>query len=145
MIRNRPLLKGFVQFFLLVISLIVLGAITGHCSTSAPRHDNGLGVVIPFSNPYTYLFGNIINQPGNPNRVIRDSKGRVATNLVFQPAHVFELYAEPVLFCGNQALAFRDMVGPIVITYKTAAHQMVDGVACHELQSVYKVQAEEIQ
>jgi len=121
----------------LVVVLLVM-AFPAHCSTSAPRHDNSLGVVIPYDNPFVYNFGNI--QSGT---VIRDRKSdRLATNIQFQPYGTFELYSEQLLFCGNAADDFRGMTGPIVLTYERVAHTMVGGVACHNLLNVTKVTAE---
>ena len=131
-----------VQKLLLLLPFLMLSQVSlGR--TSAPLHENGLGAVIEYANPFTYLFGAIINMPENPNRVFRGKNGKLATLLTVQPAHVFELYTEELLLCGNRAEDFKDAIGPIVITYKTQAHEMVDGVSCHELQSVYQVKAKE--
>jgi len=142
--------------FLAILAALMLGALwlvvltlsegQAHgASIGGTKHDNSLGVVVEYSNPYSYLFGNIVSVPQNPNRVERDSKGRVATILTVQPAFTFELYTEEVVFCGNRASDFREMVGPIVIVYKRVAHEQVSGVACHELEGVFHVTAEEAQ
>jgi hypothetical protein len=129
-------------FWLLVI-VILLAAVfytePAYCATGAPRHDNSLGVVQYVDNPNTYLFAAIVNQPGNPNRVVMDGKRRMATILTFQPYNTFNLFTESVTFCGNLAAAFSPMRGAIVVTYKTVAHEMVNGVACHEFVDVFPV------
>lgn len=127
--------------FLLAVLLTVLAlAFSAHCATGAPRHDNSLGVVQYVDNPNTYLFGVIVNLSENPNRVITDRR-RFATILTFQPYNTFNLFTESVMFCGNLAPAFAPVRGPIVVTYKTVAHQMVNGVACHEFVDVFTVTA----
>ena len=103
------------------------------------RHDNSLGAIQYVDNPNTYLFGVIVNQPENPNRVIMDGRRRLATILTFQPYNTFNLFTEAVTFCGNLTPAFAPVRGPIVVTYKTVAHEMVNGVACHEFVDVFKV------
>lgn len=133
------------KFAFAIVFLLVFGVAlqSGHCATSAPhRHDNGLGPVIEYTNPYTYMFGAIVNVPENPNRVFQDDKGKIATIITIQPAYAFELYTDELVFCGNEAAALKGMTGPIVLAYKTVAHKLVGGVACHELQGVYHVTAE---
>ena len=131
-----------IAFWLLVLSIVALAVFyvePANCATSAPRHDNSLGVIQYVDNPNTYLFGVIVNQPENPNRVIMDGRRRLATILTFQPYNTFNLFTEAVTFCGNLTSAFAPVRGPIVVTYKTVAHEMVNGVACHEFVDVFKV------
>jgi hypothetical protein len=110
-------------------------AVAAQGATSAPRHDNGLGVVIEYNNPDMYNFG-----------VVRDAAivragERVATNLRFQPYGTFTLYTEQVLLCGmpTDELIDRARKGPVVLTYKRQAHEAVDGIACHDLEGVFSV------
>ena len=118
---------------LLFLALVLAASAQG--ATSAPRHDNGLGVVIEYENPYIYNFGAIVD-----GAVIVDPKtDRRATNLRFQPFATFELYTEQILLCGNRAEDLRNAAGPIVLTYKRVSHELIDGVACHELEAVTKV------
>jgi hypothetical protein len=118
--------------------IILLMTLPAHCATSAPRHDNGLGVVIEYTNPYIYDFGNI--QSG---AVGQDTKtDKLLTVIQFQPFRTFELFTEQLAFCGNRAEDFKGMNGPIVVTYKRVSHELIGGVACHELIAVTKITKE---
>jgi hypothetical protein len=130
--------KSWFHFLaLLLLPFLLLGTGSATVATGH-RHDNSLGVNIPYENPFIYNFGNI--QAG---AVVRDPvTDKMATNIQFQPYGTFELYSEQLFFCGNRAEDFRGAVGPIVLTYKRVAHTMVGGVACHELEAVTKVAAD---
>ena len=117
---------------LLFLALVL--AASAHGATSAPRHDNGLGAVIEYTNPFIYNFGKIVDAT-----IVRKD-GRVATNLRFQPYGTFELYTEQVLLCGPPSQDLIDKSnGAIILTYRRQAHEAVDGVACHDLESVFSV------
>jgi hypothetical protein len=75
--------------------------------------------------------------------VVKSSKGRVAVNLHVQPYGTFELYTEEVLLCGQPTDALRHASGPIVLVYKRVAHEMIDGVACHEFENVFHIVSED--
>ena len=117
---------------LLFLALVLAASAQG--ATSAPRHDNGLGAVIEYTNPFIYNFGKIVDAT-----IVRKD-GRVATNLRFQPYGTFELYTEQVLLCGPPSQDLIDKSnGAIILTYRRQAHEAVDGVACHDLESVFSV------
>ena len=117
---------------LLFLALVL--AVSAQAATSAPRHDNGLGAVIEYTNPFVYNFGKIVDAA-----IVRKG-GRVATNLRFQPYGTFELYTEQVLLCGPPSQDLIDKSnGAIILTYRRQAHEAVDGVACHDLESVFSV------
>ena len=124
------------KFAFAIVFLIVFGVAlqSARCVTSAPRHDNGLGAVIEYTNPFIYNFGKIVDAA-----IVR-TKDRTATNLRFQPYGTFELYTEQVLLCGPPS---QDLIsksgGPIILTYRRTAHEAVDGVACHDLEAVFSV------
>jgi hypothetical protein len=121
-----------------LVVVLLLMSFPAHCRTSAPRHDNSLGAVIEYTNPLIYNFGNI-----EAGVVVRDKNtDKLATSLLFQPFRTFELYTEDLFFCGNRAEDFRDMTGPIVLTYKRVSHELIGGVACHELIAVTKITKE---
>ena len=117
---------------LLFLDLVLAASAQG--ATSAPRHENSLGAVIEYTNPFIYNFGKIVDAT-----IVRKD-GRVATNLRFQPYGTFELYTEQVLLCGPPS---QDLIsksgGPIILTYRRTAHEAVDGVACHDLEAVFSV------
>ena len=125
-------LSGLLTWFVFVST-------QAHCATSAPRHDNGLGVVIEDTNPFMYNFG-IVRDAA----IVRNGE-HVATNLRFQPYGTFTLYTEQVLLCGmpTDELIDRANKGPIVLTYKRQAHEAVDGIACHDLEGVFSVGKQE--
>ena len=124
------------KFAFAIVFLIVFGVAlqSARCVTSAPRHDNGLGAVIEYTNPFIYNFGKIVDAA-----IVRKD-GRSATNLRFQPYGTFELYTEQVLLCGPPSQDLIDKSnGPLILTYRRTAHEAVDGVACHDLEAVFSV------
>ena len=106
--------------------------------TSAPSRDNSLGAVIEYTNPLMYNMGVIVD-----GAVVKSNKGRVAVSLRVQPYGTFELYTEQVLLCGEPTDALRHASGPIVLVYKRVAHEMIDGVACHEFENVFHIVPED--
>ena len=121
---------------LLFLALLLAASAQG--ATSAPRHDNGLGAIIEYTNPLVYNFGKIVDAT-----IVRKD-GRVATNLRFQPYGTFELYTEQVLLCGPPSQDLIDKSnGPVILTYRRTAHEAVDGIACHDLEAVFSVGKQE--
>lgn len=130
----------FGSFFAgLVIALLIVAG-TAHCAINK-KHENSLGLNIPYENPYTYMFGSAV--AGN---FVQDSKGKYHTNMRFQPYGTFSLYSESILFCGEVGDQFNSAGFdiPLVITYKRVAHQSVQGIGCHELEHINKVVGEEL-
>jgi hypothetical protein len=118
----------------LTVAVVVLAcAVSFAKATSAPRHDNSLGVDIPYENPFMYNF--VVITDGS----IIEANGRYATNLRVQPYGTFELYTEQVMLCGQPTNELQHANGPVVLTYKRVAHEMVGGVACHEFEAVHHV------
>lgn len=72
---------------------------------------------------------------------LKDDKGRVYTNISFQPYKTMSLYDEPVLFCGDVSDSFNGKRGALVVTYRRQATLNYRGVGCHELESVFEVPA----
>lgn len=97
-------------------------------ATSAPRHDNSLGVVTYVDNPNLYLFGAAIDGS------VLHSGRKFATTVRFTPAYTFMLFSQSVLFCGDVSGRFKN--GPLVVTYKKIAHEMFEGMACYDLEGV---------
>ena len=63
-----------------------------------------------------------------------------ATNLRIQPSYTDLLNDVELLLCGDWAEQLQPLMGrPLVITYEREAHQMIQGIACHELVSVDEV------
>ena len=127
----------WLRMFILLWCLVTFSVLTAdllHCSTVSKK--NSLGAVVEYVNPNAYLYGNIVD-----GTILGDKD--LYTNVRFQPSHVFLLYTETVLFCGDKSEKFNGMVGPIVVTYEKVAHTMYQGVACHTLVSVDHVIAKE--
>ncbi len=124
------------QLLTMLLTLLLLSAVSFGVA-SVPRRDNGLGVIIEYSNPLIYNMGLIVD-----GTVIRD-KDKVAVNLRVQPYGTFELYTEQVLLCGPPTDELKHASGPVVLVYKKVAHQTVSGVACHDFEGVFHIQAEE--
>ena len=138
---NRQTLKGLSQFTLLLVGLMVLLAVTGHCAiTQQAGSKNSIGYEPYYTNPYIYLYGSIAS-----GQLFKDGD-RVFTVIVFQPSHTFQLYVEEVLFCGNESAAFNGEAGkPLVVTYERVAHTRTNGTGCHMLESVDEVKSKEAQ
>ncbi len=130
----------FAITFLLVVIGVLATACLSHASTKQPRR-NSLGVEQFYMNPNIYLFGVLACSGENDCSLLKDAKGRIYTNLKFQPFNTPELYEEPVMFCDNVAGAFKEHRGTIVITYRRQASLNYQGIGCHDLISVFDVPA----
>jgi hypothetical protein len=122
--------------WLAVTFLLLVGfSIAAHGSTSAPKHDNSFGAVISNDNPYTYMYGSLVS-----GAYVGTDKN-IGLNIRFQPAHTFAMFTQELLFCGDVASEFKDMRGPLVVTYRTRALRTIEGIGCHTLVSVDKVES----
>lgn len=115
-------------FLLLVFAVMVA---LGHCSTTSDR-PNSLGVPQIVLNPYTYILALPIDGQ------ILEGK---YTNIRFWPYGTPSLFDQSVLFCGDVTESFKGKAGPVVVTYRTQASRVYQGVACHDLLSVFEVPA----
>jgi hypothetical protein len=137
-------MKNAGKFWLIVAVLVLITCIVGtaHCATRGPARNqtqsNAIGFEPYFTNPYNYEFASV-----SGGAVLKNDKGDLFTAVQFQPAHTFALYTEQVLFCGNVSDQFHR--GPLVVTYERQGHKMLDGVACHNLESVNEVKEENLQ
>ncbi len=102
-------------------------------STQLKNRPNSLGVNEVYQNSNVYLFAQPIDGQ------ILEYEEDHATNVRFQPYNTPALYDESVLFCGMVADFFQGKRGPLVVTYDKIAHRRFNGVACHELISVFEV------
>lgn len=124
----------------LIAVAVVLGLVGyAHCGLVSKPPSNAFGAMAYAENPNVYLYGSIITG----SILVDKPAGRYATNIRFNPAHTFSLFSETVLFCGNVSQQFEGMTGPLVITYRRTAHLLYQGVACHELESVDRVESKE--
>ena len=100
----------------------------GHAETTKAR-PNSLGVPEEMHNSYTYLLGLPIDGQ------ILDGKD---TNIRFWPYGTPALFDQTILFCGITD-AFNGKTGPVVVTYRTQASRVYQGVPCHDLKSVFEI------
>lgn len=123
---------------LCIVLLIVLGmALSAHAGIPTKRHENSLGVLQYFQNPNTYVMGAL------KDGQILHYGNRYATSIRIQPSYTFGLYTEQLLLCGNLSEQL-DFEHPVIITYKTVAHETISGIGCHELEAVDPVGAKVI-
>lgn len=130
---RNPLLEWAI--LLSGILLIVMALETLSHGAIAKNRPNSLGVNEVYTNPNVYLFASIAE--GNLLRSETDHY----TNIRFQPYNTMSLYTETVLFCGNQAEQFSGKTGALLITYQRRSHRLFQGIACHDLESVFEVPA----
>jgi len=102
-------------------------------ATTTNNRQNTLGAAIESKNMNTYLFAVPI-----AGQII-EHDDEVVTNVRFQPYGTPALYDETVLFCGDVSGYFAGKSGPLVITYHTIAHRSFQGIACHDIVSVFEV------
>jgi len=84
-------------------------------------------------NPYTYKVGTV-SAAGIPED---------AVVLRIQPLATYSLFTEDILFCHRSAIApmFEEKHNPLVLTYRTQATRIIDGVGCHTLVRVDEMTA----
>ncbi len=126
---------------LVCLSFILLTAPTGwSVDKEIPQRDRGGEFATDTADqfPLSYIYGSVVEKD-----LIRDDKGKYATNIRFQPRYASELFTQNVLFCGNRAEAFNQMAGPVVVTYRRVAHKLVKDVPCFDLLSVDRVESQQ--
>jgi hypothetical protein len=99
-----------------------------HCRTTL--RPNAFGALITNSNPNTYLFG----VPVRMKYVDTD------TQVGFQPAFTPGLYTQYILFCDDVASTFDGKMTPMVVTFRSVSHRSKDGMGCHQLVNVYRIE-----
>jgi hypothetical protein len=123
---------------LILIALILALVTMGHGMTS--KHQDSIGVVMQQENPMTYIAGSVTNmayagRPENYGIVIR-----------VQPIGAYTLYTEDITFCPDGVKEkFEGKHNPMVLTYERQAHHTIEGIGCHDLQSVHEIVTEKIQ
>ena len=126
---------AFITLALLFLGFVAVFIATGRAATTVKNRKNSIGIDEVYTNPNRYLFATVI-----AGSIIRGkSDADLYTVVRVQPYNTMSLYDETVMFCGNMAEEFRGKRGPLVITYETRSHKMFQGIACHELYSVFMV------
>jgi hypothetical protein len=109
--------------FLILLAIVTALALVVHATTTS--HSNSIGVPMSQDNPYTYKVGSVA-VAGMPEDAIV---------LRIQPLATYSLFTEDILFCNRNSVAemFEGKTIPVVLTYKTKATHMVQGIGCHAL------------
>jgi hypothetical protein len=128
------------QFYVLeflVLGVILLLVNLAHGAVGK-RHDNSLGTVMYMDNPMSYVAGSV-----TAIAYVDEGKGIVVR---VQPIGTYSLYTEEKLFCNPGAVEkFKNVGNPMVLTYRTKASRLIEGIGCHELVSVDGLKPKEIQ
>jgi hypothetical protein len=131
------LLKQFIGGYLLGVALTIVVFIlasTAHCAVGK-KHDNSLGVVMEFDNVFTYKAGSVV--------AVAYVDGGIVVRM--QPLGMYSLYTEDILLCGSPVLLFENKTNPMVLTYRTKASRLIEGIGCHELNNVSSLKTEKLQ
>lgn len=121
-------------FIILALSFLAFVAVmiaTAHATPTTNR-PNSLGADQLYINPYSYRLALPID-----GQVL---EGKY-TNIRFWPYGTPDLYDETLLFCGDVTPEFNDRKGVLILTFRTQASHLYKGIACHELISVFEVNA----
>ena len=123
--------KKVAAWVIVVTAVIFAFAVSRAFGSVTPQpRPNSLGVKETYQNPNTYLLALPVD-----GKVL---DGRF-TNIRFQPYESPVLFDESILFCGDVTEEFMDKPGPLVITYRTQASGMFEGIGCHTLVSAFTV------
>lgn len=117
----------------LVFVLIILAAFvaSGRCAVSKKPNGNSLGVVQYQNNPFTYKEGIIVEA---------EYIGlEEAVSIRIQPRGTYGLFTENILLCSGADTLLTGKKNPMVLTYETRSHHLVDGIGCHDLIFVDEV------
>jgi hypothetical protein len=126
-----------VVFLLLVLALFLLLEAESQGAVSK-KHDNSIGSLMYEDNPMSYVAGSV--------RSIAYVDGGKAISVRVQPIGTYSLYTDEKLFCGSNVVErFRNVANPMVLTYRTKASRLIEGVGCHELVSVDGLKPKELQ
>lgn len=117
----------------IITILLVLAAVFPVHGATTIKHNNSLGAVQYQNNPNTYKVGHIVsgaNVDGN-------------LNVRLQPLATYGLFTEEILLCGMPIDKFPENgAAPVVLTYRTQASRLVQGVGCHALVRVDEMKME---
>ena len=135
--NQRISVKQFAKGYLIGVALTIavfLIASYAHCAVGK-KHDNSLGVPMFLDNPFTYKAGAVV--------AMAYVEGGIVVRV--QPIGTYSLFTEDILLCGSPAQMFSGKTNPMVLTYRTKASRLVEGLGCHEIVSVSSLKTENIQ
>jgi hypothetical protein len=120
--------EGTCVMCIVAVLLVFLVALCAH-GTVGKKHDNSIGTIMYTDNPMTYKAGSVISAAYvDGGMVVR-----------MQPIGTYALFTEDFLFCGNDPNKLLNKSNPMILTYRTKASRMVEGIGCHELVRVDEV------
>ena len=138
-------LKQYLTGYLIGVALVVvvfLLASSAHCSVGKKPSDTTCWlpegcVTQSAENPYTYKVGSVAVS-GMPDDAIV---------LRIQPLATFNLFTEDILICNRRDITgmFEGKHNPLVLTYRTQASRLVQGIGCHTLVRVDEMKTQEVQ
>ena len=123
------------HFFLLLAIFVVPRELSAVKEVDHGGHPAGLAEDAYDQPPLSYIYGSVVEES-----LIRDGKGKYATNITFQPRYVSKLFTRSLLFCGNRTDVFEGVQGPVVVTYERIAHKLIREVPCFDLLNVDPVE-----
>ena len=118
-------------FFLLALFLLFEAESQGAVSK---KHDNSIGSLMYMDNPMTYKAGAITSVA---------YVGHEGLSVRMQPIGTYGLFTEEFLFCDANPDRFLNQTNPMVLTFRTKASRMIDGIGCHELVNVSSIKPKE--
>ena len=128
--------RTVLAFILVLVFLaMVLGAMVVGRAAVSKKHNDSIGIVMQQGNPMSYIEGVVTNA----------SLIEHGINLRIQPRGTYALFTEDILFCDTEHVVslFEGKRGPVVLTYETRAHRMIEEVSCHDLKYVDELKSQE--
>lgn len=111
---------------------LVLFVSFAHCSTTSPTHNNSIGVLQYNVNPFTYKAGNV-------TEVAYIEKGGKGIVIRIQPLGTYAMFTEDLLMCDYPVEMLQGKTNPMVLTFETQAHRMIQDIGCHKLVRVEEI------
>jgi len=116
---------------LVILSIALIALAVDKLHAEPTKHiENGIGVPEYTSNPWSYILALPLDGE------VLDGK---YTNVRVSPFGAPMLYDENLLLCGDVSETFNGKMGTLVFVYRTQASRVYQGVACHELKSIFEV------
>jgi len=123
-----------------VFTMILLAASLGHCRTTS-KQPNSFGTVVYNENPFAYIVGEIIGGG------VVGSGSNTSFSVRIHPRGTYLLFDESVLFCGTEDNVRKLLedgshlkAGTLAFTYRRQGSRIVEGIACHDIVAVDKLQ-----
>jgi hypothetical protein len=125
-------MKSLIVIAMLLVLLLGLSEMS-RCSTNSKKSDTTCwlpeGCVTQYQdNPYTYKAGSVSAVSEVDDAIV----------IRIQPLATYSIFTEDILFCDAKKV---ELLGtgkhnPVLLTYKTKASHLVQGIGCHDLVRV---------